>query len=102
MSLRIMLARVLERSIGRTADDPPLRQNRRGPLLEAALAPLAPRLGLARTARLVQALTMVVGTEGFLALNDVAGLDREQAQAVRQWTIEALVTAALREAEDAR
>ena len=44
---------------------------------------------------------MVVGTEGFLALNDVVGLDRQQAQAVRRWAIDALVAAALSEAYSA-
>jgi AcrR family transcriptional regulator len=95
--LRLMLARMLERAIGRGADEPPLRQNRRTPLVAQALAPLAPRLGPARTERLTQALAMIVGTEGFLALNDVVGLDREQARAVRRWAIDALVGAALRE-----
>ncbi len=101
-ALRLMLARTLERSVGRAADDSPLRQNRRGPLIEQALAPLAPRLGKARVERLVQALTMVVGTEGFIALTDVAGLDHEQAREVRRWTIDALVAAALREAYSPR
>jgi len=101
-ALRLMLARTLERSVGRGADGPPLRQNRRGPLIEQALAPLAPRLGKARVERLVQALTMVVGTEGFIALTDVAGLDRDQAREVRRWTIDALVAAALREAYSPR
>jgi AcrR family transcriptional regulator len=96
--LRLMLAKVLERSIGRRGDEPPLRQNRRGPLIEEALAPLAPRLGRERMARLVNALTMVVGTEGFLALGDVAGLDAGQAREVRRWAIDALVAAALNEA----
>jgi AcrR family transcriptional regulator len=100
--LRLMLARMLERSIGRSADEPPLRQNRRAPLLSEALAPLAPRLGPARTERLAQALAMIVGTEGFIALNDVVGLDREHARAVRHWAIDALVAAALRESYSAR
>lgn len=99
--LRLMLARVLERSVGRAADDPPLRQNRRVPLIEAALAPLEPRLGRARVARLAQALAIVIGTEGFLALKDVVGLDAHQAGQVRQWAIDALVAAALREAYSA-
>ncbi len=101
-ALRLMLARTLERSVGRKADAPPLRQNRRGPLIEQALAPLAARLGPARIERLVQALTMVVGTEGFIALNDVAGLSAGQAREVRRWAIDALVGAALRESYSAR
>ena len=96
--LRLMLAKILERSISRPAGEPPLRQNRRGPLIEQALAPLAPRLGRDRMALLVRALTMIVGTEGFLALGDVAGLDAEEAREVRRWAIDALVAAALSEA----
>jgi AcrR family transcriptional regulator len=99
--LRLMLARILERSVGRDPGDPPLRQNRRQPLIEQALAPLAPRLGKARLERLAQALTMVIGTEGFIALNDVAGLDADDARDVRRWTIDALVAAALNEAYSA-
>ena len=99
--LRLMLARALERSVGRSPGDPPLRQNRRVPLIEQALAPLEPRLGRTRVTRLAQALAMVVGTEGFIALNDVVGLDRGQARAVRHWAIDALVAAALREAYSA-
>jgi AcrR family transcriptional regulator len=100
--LRLMLARMLERAIGRDADEPPLRQNRRTPLVAQALAPLAPRLGPARTERLTQALAMIVGTEGFIALTDVLGLDRDQAREVRRWAIDALVAAALRESYSAR
>jgi AcrR family transcriptional regulator len=100
--LRLMLARVLVRSIGRAPDEPPLRQNRRTPLLEEALAPLAPRLGRARTERLAQALAMIVGTESFLALNDVVGLDEAEARAVRRWAIDALVAAALNESYPTR
>lgn len=99
--LRLMLARIVERSVGRGPDDPPLRQNRRQPLIEQALAPLAPRLGKARLERLSHALTMVIGTEAFLALNDVAGLGAENAREVRRWTIDALVAAALSEAYSA-
>lgn len=95
--LRLMLARALERSIGRGPDDPPLRQNRRVPLIEAALAPLEPRIGRPRLTRLAQALALVVGTEGFIALNDVVGLDRDEARHVRRWAMDALVAAALRE-----
>lgn len=95
--LRLMIARILENSIGHPVGKVPLRQNRRMPAVEKALAPLAPQLGRARIERLSRALAMVVGTEGFFALNDVAGLDREEAREVRHWTIQALVTASLNE-----
>ena len=86
-----------ERSVRRTPCDPPLRQNRRVPLVELALAPLEPRLGRTRLARLTQALAMVVGTESMIALEDVVGLDPGEAKTVRCWAIDALVAAALRE-----
>ena len=92
-----MLARILERSASGEDLAAPLRQNRRIPMLEKALAPLEPRLGRDRIKRLAQALAMVVGAEGFLALNDVVGLDREQARHVRHWAIDALIAAALKE-----
>jgi AcrR family transcriptional regulator len=96
--LRLMLAKMLERSIDRQPGQPPLRQNRRGPMIEQALASLEPRLGRDRMQRLVRALTMIVGTEGFLALTDVAGLGADDAREVRRWAIDALVGAALKEA----
>lgn len=95
--LRLMLARTLERSVGRMSTDPPLRQNRRQPLIEAALAPVESQLGLARLKRLAQALSMVVGTEGFIALNDVLGLNESEARKVRRWATNALLSAALNE-----
>lgn len=100
--LRLMLARMLERSLDRRPGEPPLRQNRRTPLLEEALAPLSPRLGRARTERLARALAMIVGTEGFLALTDVVGLGEDEAREVRRWAIDALVAAALSESYPGR
>lgn len=93
-ALRLMLARALERSLTRTSDDPPLRQNRRQPMIEAALASLKDRLSHAAFRRLVHALSMIVGAEGFIALSDVVGLDEKEARRVRRWAIEALLAAA--------
>ena len=100
-ALRLMLARVIERSVRRRPSDLPLRQNRRVPLIQQALAPLEPRLGRARLACLTQALAMVIGTESMIALEDVVGLDPAEAKAVRCWAMDALVAAALREAYSA-
>lgn len=61
------------------------------PLIERALAPLAPRLGTVRMARLSQALALMIGAEG-------AG---GEAREVRRWAIDALVAAALSEAYSA-
>lgn len=88
--LRLMLARVLERSVQPDGGEAPLRQNRRVPMIEQALAPLGDRYDV----RLIPALAMVIGTEGMIALKDVVGLDETQSRVVRQWAIEALLKAA--------
>ena len=98
-ALRLMLARMLERSAKAPADDTPLRQNRRVPLIREALAPVSDRLRKASRERLEHALAMIVGTEGFIALTDVVGLDEKEARAVRRWAIEALLAAATKENE---
>lgn len=95
--LRLMLARMLERSVTAKPADPPLRQNRRQPLIEAALKPIESQLGPERFERLVHTLSMVIGTEAFIALKDVAGLDEDEARQVRRWTTDALLSAALKE-----
>lgn len=100
-ALRLMLARVLERSVTHAPGEAPLRQNRRMPLIEQALAPLEPRLGPERLTRLSRALAMIVGTEGFIALSDVVGVGKDEARAVRRWAMDALVAAALKEAYSA-
>ncbi len=90
--LRLMLARTLERSVQPGGDEAPLRQNRRVPMIEQALAPLGS--GVDRE-HLIPALAMVIGTEGLIALKDVVGLDEAQSRAVRRWAIAALLKAAL-------
>ena len=88
--LRLMLARTLERSVQPGGDEAPLRQNRRVPLIEQALAPLGDDYDV----RLIPALAMIIGTEGLIALKDVVGLDEAQSRVVRQWAIAALLEAA--------
>lgn len=95
--LRLMLARVLERSVSARPSDPPLRQNRRQPLIEAALEPIESQLGPARLRCLVHALSMIIGTEAFIVLKDVASLDEDEARQVRRWATDALLSAALKE-----
>jgi AcrR family transcriptional regulator len=97
--LRLMLARILERSVHPGADDAPLRQNRRVPLIESALAPHRDRMVPAVHGLLVNALAMIIGTEGYITLNDVIGLDQEAAREVRLWAIDALLRAALEEGQ---
>ncbi len=93
-ALRAMLIHSLQQGLAGGADGLPVRQNRRTPLIEAALAPA--RAGFAPWAhdRLVKALALVVGTESMIAFKDVLRIGDDEADAVRRWMIRALVEAA--------
>lgn len=88
--LRMMLVHALQQQI--KGAELPVRQNRRTPLIEAAIAPTG--LSPAAADRLAKALALVIGTEAMLALKDVLGLDPDEARTVRHWAIDALVAAA--------
>ncbi|WP_061171958.1 TetR/AcrR family transcriptional regulator [Caballeronia hypogeia] len=95
--LRMMLAHSLERAAkGESGEDTPLRQNRRTPLIEAALAPAQADFTPAALDTLIQALALVIGTEAMIVCKDVLQLDDARARRVRRWAIRALVDAARR------
>lgn len=90
--LRIMLKNALE---PQKADaDIPARQNRRLPLIEAALAPARDSLRPAAVKPLAHALSLVFGLEARLVLKDVLGLDDAEAAKARRFAIRALIDAA--------
>ena len=94
--LRMMLAQSLERSARGEADAQlPARQNRRTPLIEAALAPARGTLKPAAMKTLSHALALVIGPESMMVLKDVLRLDEAEARKVRHWAIRALTDAAL-------
>jgi AcrR family transcriptional regulator len=100
--LRRMLAASLERSLqsdARSANDVPLRQNRRAGLIEAALAPARDRFTGSAYRTLCAALALVFGTESLIIFKDVLGLDERTARRVKSWAIRALVDTALRESK---
>lgn len=93
--LRLMLARILERSVRPDAPtDLPARQNRRAPLIAAALEPARADLDPGAYEKLVAALSIVIGTESFIVTRDVLRLSDADAAEVRRWAIAALVEAA--------
>jgi AcrR family transcriptional regulator len=95
--LRMMLAHSLERAAkGDAADEVPLRQNRRTPLIEAALEPAHDQFKAAALDTLTQALALVIGTEAMLVCKDVLQLDDARTRKVKRWAIRALVDAARR------
>ncbi len=94
-ALRLMLAHILQRSLRSEADTGlPIRQNRRMPLIEAALDPAREQFKPAALKMLARALALVIGTESRLVLKDVLRLEDAEARRVRRWTIRALVEAA--------
>lgn len=95
VALRMMMKHALERSVSREArTGPPIRQNRRTPLIEAALEPARQQFRPGALKSLSRALALVIGTESMLVLKDVLQLDEAEARRVRRWAIRALVDAA--------
>lgn len=97
--LRLMLVHSLQRSLARDTDPllPP-RQNRRTPLIEAALAPARDRFRPSELKLLSRALALVVGTEAMVVCKDVLQLDDAETRKVKRWAVKALVEAALKPA----
>ena len=91
-ALRMMLVHALQLSLEHGGEaKAAVRQNRRTPLIEAALEPARDQFDAGSYERLVSALALVIGTESMLVLKDVLELGDAEARAVRSWVIEALV-----------
>ena len=91
-ALRTMIASASKRPL--QAADVPIRQNRRLPIIEAALAPAKAEIAPQAYQQLVRALGLVIGTEAMLVFKDVLQLTPKQAREARRWTIRSLVEAA--------
>ncbi|MFC5578266.1 TetR/AcrR family transcriptional regulator [Lysobacter niabensis] len=98
--LRTMLVHSLQRGIGSNEDALPARQNRRSPLIEAALAPVRRQFRTAALKHLPHALALVIGTEAMVVCKDVLQLDDAEARKVKRWAIRALIEAARKPAGD--
>lgn len=92
MALRALVVRSLQQRMA--GEEGQVRQNRRGPMIDAALAPARKDFKPAQLAMLRKALGLVIGTESMLAFKDVLGLDAAEARRVKRWMIRALVDAA--------
>jgi AcrR family transcriptional regulator len=91
--LRVMLANSVNRDPG--DEDVPVRQNRRLPLIEAALAPARSQFTPGGYRKLCAALSLVLGTESMIVFRDVLKLDEATARDVKNWAIRTLVRGAL-------
>jgi AcrR family transcriptional regulator len=98
--LRTMLIHSLQRRLDGHDDGLPARQNRRTPLIEAALEPARRQFRPASLKTLSQALALVIGTEAMVVCKDVLQLDDAQARRMKGWAIRALIDAARKPAQE--
>lgn len=93
--LRMMLAHSVQRPLRQGEEgDLPARQNRRTPLIEAALAPARAQLKPTDAKLLGKALALVIGTEAMVVFKDVLQLSDAEARKVRRWAMRAMIEAA--------
>lgn len=92
VALRTMVAGAARHAASHS--DLPARQNRRLPLIAAALEPFASEFDPTSLDKLQKALALVIGTEAMLVFKDVLRLTDDEAHAVKAWIIRALVSAA--------
>jgi AcrR family transcriptional regulator len=94
-ALRMMLIHALQQGLdGAGQAELPARQNRRGPLIEAALVPARDSFKRAALDKLAKAMALVIGTESMVVFKDVLQLDQAEAREVKAWVIRACVEAA--------
>lgn len=96
-ALRLALEQWARRNAGVLGDEAPMVRGHRIELLNSAVAPLKDSLSREGFEKLTQAMSLIFGTEAFVVLKDIWGLDRQRAQEVALWTCHALIHAALQE-----
>lgn len=93
--MRRMLAHAVTRELEPAPENgTPPRQNRRLPLINAALRPARRQFAPAAMRRLEYALALILGTEGVIVGKDVLRIDDAELRRVKRWAIRALVEAA--------
>jgi AcrR family transcriptional regulator len=98
-ALRMVLAHSLQNAAaGLEEGEVLLRQNRRSPLIDAALKPARQQFSARTLDTLSKALALIIGTEGMIVIKDVLQLDDADARKVKQWAIRALIETAAKDA----
>ncbi|HVY07977.1 MAG TPA: helix-turn-helix domain-containing protein [Burkholderiales bacterium] len=97
-ALRLALDQWARRHAGLFGEEQPMVRGNRIGLLNSAVQPLKQQLGRAGFERLTQSLSLVFGTEAFVVLKDIWGLEPRRAEDVALWTCRALIQAAISEA----
>jgi len=93
-ALRLALDQWARRHAGIVGEAPMVRGHRIG-LLHSAVQPLKGKLTPEGFERLTQGMSLIFGTEAFVVLKDIWGLDRKRAEGVALWTCHALIQAAI-------
>ncbi len=101
-ALRLALDQWARRHAGLLGDEAPMVRGHRIGLLNSALQPLKARITQDGFKRLTQAMSLIFGTEAFVVLKDIWGLDGKRAEEVALWTCHALIQAALKEESHGR
>jgi hypothetical protein len=99
--LPLMLVQALQQALKGGEGSVPIRQNRRIPLIEAALRPVHGCLAPEAYDRLCVALAVIFGTESMVVFRDVLRTDAERAREVKSRAVNALMRAALAESQTA-
>lgn len=98
-ALKLSLEQWAERQAGTLGTEPPFKRGHRVELLQHAIAPLRDTLPEPQFKRLAQALSLTYGLEVLIVLKDIWGLAFEETRDVALWAANALVRAAIDEAE---
>ncbi len=80
-------------------EEEPYRRGHRIRILEHAIAPMAPSMPAAVRDRLHRALSVVDGIEPYIILKDIWGLPDREVERIALWMADALIDAALRDAD---
>jgi AcrR family transcriptional regulator len=100
IQLRLSVAHALEQAAAANGSpSEPVRQNRRTPLIEAALAPARSQFDDTVYRKLCAALALVFGTESMVVFQDVLQMDDRAAWEVESWVLRVLTRAALAESK---
>ncbi len=98
-ALKLSLEQWAERQAGTLGAEPPFKRGHRVDLLQQAIAPLKATLPEPQFRRLAQALSLTYGLEVLIVLKDIWGLAFDETREVALWAANALVRAAIAEAE---
>ena len=101
-ALKLSLEQWALRQAGTLGSEPAFKRGHRVELLQQAIAPLRTTLPEPQFRRLAQALSLTYGLEVLLVLKDIWGLAFEETRDVALWAANALVRAAIAEADGKR